>query len=251
MAIDTSRGSWPKILVVAFAILALGAAIGWSAGRFSGSASALSMGERRAIEGVVRDYLIANPEVLPEAMDALQRKQASSALSGIRGDVETPFPGAVMGNPRGSKTLVEFTDYACGYCRQSVAHVKALMQSDPQVKIVVRELPILSAESETAARMALAAAEQGKYTQFHDAMFAAGRPGTATIEAAARTAGLDLDKARQTMRSDRVSAELAKNLELARQLGFNGTPSWVAGDQLLSGAVDADRLAQLLDGDAG
>jgi len=117
--------------------------------------------------------------------------------------------------------------------------------------VVVRDLPILSEQSEAAARMALAAAQQGKYGQFYHAMFAAGRPGPDTITAAAKVAGLDMARARKALSSPQVEAEIARNIDMARQLGFSGTPSWVAGEELISGAVDAARLREALDSPQG
>jgi len=242
---DDNRTLLLGLGVVAIILAGIG---GWFASRaFTDPAALLSTGDRRAIEGVVRDYILGNPEIIPEAMEELQRKEGAKALSGVREDAETPFPGAVLGNPKGTVTLVEFSDFACGYCRQSVEHVNALLAKRPDLRIVVRELPILSEQSANAARMALAAAEQGKYEAFHNAMFAAGRPDPATIEAAAKQVGVDLAKARAAMNSDRIEAELGKNMEIARQLGFNGTPSWIVGDQLISGAVGVDALAKAID----
>jgi len=94
--------------------------------------------------------------------------------------------------------------------------------------------------------MALAAAEQGKYPQFHAAMFAAGQLDPAAIDGAARTAGLDLERARKVAASDAVAQELRRNLELAQTLGFGGTPSWVVGEEIIPGAVGADRLAEAI-----
>src|SRR5918993_317899 len=123
-----------------------------------------------------REYLLANPEVLPEAMEVLQRREQTARIEPLRAELETPFPGAVLGNPDGKVTLVEFTDYACTYCRQSVADVTALIRANPDLKVVIREYPILAPESVDAARMALAAAQQGRYAVFHDAMFRLGPP---------------------------------------------------------------------------
>ncbi len=195
---------------------------------------------------VIHDYLVTNPEVLNEAMDALQRKQAKSQLAGVKQSVETPFPGAVLGNPNGSVTLVEFTDYACGYCRRSLPDVAQLLAKNPNLRIVVRELPIISPHSPDAARMALAAAEQGKYATFHDAMFAAGQVDPQAIEAAAKQAGLDMDRAHKVAASQVVAQELSRNLDVAGRLGFSGTPSWVVGDRLISGAVGFDQLSQAI-----
>jgi len=246
---NRSSGASGTLLVGLGAVLvALTGIGGWFASRtFADPAAALSFGDRRAIEVVVREYILENPEIIPEAMEELQRKEGAQALSGVRDQVETPFPGAVLGNPNGTVTLVEFSDFACGYCRRSVEDVNALLAKRPELRIVVRELPILSEQSAAAARMALAAAEQGKYHAFYNAMFAAGQPGPAAIEAAARKAGLDLAKARDAAASDRIAAELDKNLDVARQLGFNGTPSWIVGDELISGAVGVDTLAKAID----
>jgi protein-disulfide isomerase len=203
-------------------------------------------GGKRAIETVTRDYILEHPEILPQAMKNLAAKESAKQLSGIRGDIEKPFPGAVLGNPAGKVTLVEFTDYACGYCRQSVGDVEALIAEHPDLRIVIRELPILSPESADAARWALAAAEQGKYVAFHNAMFAVGRPGPDTIQAAAATAGLDIARAKAIIADPRVDAELKRNVGFAQQMGFNGTPSWIAGDQVISGAVGRDQLAEAI-----
>lgn len=248
MQANGSRGPNRTLLIgLSVAALILAGLGGWAAGRlFSNPSALISAGGRGAIEDVVRDYILDNPEIIPEAMENLKRKQGRQALAGIRDDVEKPFAGAVMGNPKGSVTLVEFSDFACGYCRASVADVKQLLASHPDLRIVMREFPILSEQSGAAARMALAAAEQGKYEAFHDAMFAAGRPSPETIEAAARRAGLDLAVAREAAASDRIKAELSRNMELARQLGFGGTPSWVVGDQLITGAVGTDALTEAI-----
>jgi len=239
------------VFVLLVALLAVaGAAAGWfwydRQAKAADPAAAIAANDRAAIEKVVHDYILAHPEILPQAMENLQRRESVQALSGVRGEVEKPFPDAVMGNPQGAVTLVEFTDFACGFCRQSVGDVAALIAANPDLRIVVRELPILSPQSAAAARMALAAAEQGKYAAFHNAMFAGGQPDPASIDAAAQAAGLDMARARRVAADPATEAELARNLELARRLGFNGTPSWIAGDQLLSGAVGKDRLAEAI-----
>ena len=138
--------------------------------------------------GVVRSYLLANPQVLREAAEALRQADMAEALGPVRAEVERPFAGAVLGNAAGRHTLVEFTDYACTYCRRSIGDVQALIRQDPQLKVVIRELPILSPDSASAARMALAAARQGRYAAFHAALFAADGPSAANIMAAARVA---------------------------------------------------------------
>jgi protein-disulfide isomerase len=194
-----------------------------------------------------RDYLLANPEVLPEAMDVLQRREQLARIEPLRGELETPFPGAVLGNPAGSVTLVEFSDYACTYCRQSIADVAALVAADPQLKVVVREYPILRPESVDAARMALAAAQQGRYARFHDAMFRLGPPSAETIEAAATEAGVDLPTARAAIATGAFDTQLQANSQLALQLGISGTPGWVIGDQALNGAVGREVIGEAIE----
>lgn len=194
-----------------------------------------------------REYILANPEVLPEAMERLQAQQRLARLEPVRSELERPFPGAVLGNPQGKVTLVEFSDYACGYCRQSVADVQQLIAANPDLRVVIREYPILSPQSADAARMSLAAAQQGKYAAFHEAMFRLGPPSPETIEQAAKEAGLDLAAARATIASGALDPFLQTNMELANRLGIGGTPGWVVGDRIIDGAVGSTVLGEAIE----
>jgi len=216
--------------------------VGLTAG-FAGAAlwDATGLGGRST-----RDYLLANPEILPEAMEVLQQREQAALIEPLRGELEMPFPGAVLGNPTGSITLVEFSDYACTYCRQSVAHVAALIAANPDLRVVIREYPILAPESVEAARMALAAAQQGKFAAFHDAMFRLGPPSAASITAAAREAGVDLAKAEAAIASGAFDGQLQANGVLAARLGISGTPGWVVGDRALNGAVGEAAMAEAI-----
>lgn len=191
-----------------------------------------------------RSYLMDNPEVLPEAMGVLQQRETAARLDPVRAELETAFPGAVLGNPNGTVTLVEFTDYACTYCRQSLPDVARLIAANPDLKIVIREYPILTEYSADAARMALAAAQQGKFAAFHDAMFAAGQVTPATIEAAATSAGVNLELARRAIEAGQFETHLQNTMFLAQNLGLNGTPAWITGDQVLNGAVGAEAIGR-------
>lgn len=193
-----------------------------------------------------RTYLIANPTVLQEVAEALAEEQARERIAAVGDELYEPFPGAFIGNPDGSKTLVEFTDYNCPYCEASLADVKQLVAEDPELKVVIREWPIFEG-SEQAARMALAAGKQGKYDAFHEAMFRYGPATHESVERAARAANLDLERARRDAASDAVSVELARNLAFAQQLGFSGTPAWVAGDTSIGGAVGVDTLRKRIE----
>lgn len=211
------------------------------------SGAGIDTRQRAAIEALVRAYILDHPEVLPEAMERLQAREAQARIAPLRGQLETPFQGAVLGNPQGKVTLVEFTDFSCTYCRASVSELAALIAANPDLKVVVRELPIISDQSEPAARMALAAAAQGKYAAYHTAMFAGERPSATSIAAAAGKAGLDMTAARTFAARGEVGQELERNLGLARQLGVNGTPAWIIGGELIPGAVGRDRLQQAVD----
>ena len=226
-----------------FATIALSGAVALAAG-FGGAAlyHASGLGEQST-----RAYLLENPDILPQMAEALQRQDSEKRLASLGGEVTQGFPGAVLGNPQGSKVLVEFTDYNCGFCRLSQGHVAELVESDPEVRVVIREWPIFEG-SEEPARMALAAAKQGKYAAFHRALFAEDSRDEAAIARAAQKAGLDLERARIDAAGQDVTVELAKNRSMAEQLGFSGTPSWVAGGATFEGAVGPDALAEALEG---
>ena len=193
-----------------------------------------------------RSYLMANPEVLPRAMEVLNQRERQARIDPVRDQLELAFPGAVLGNPEGTLTLVEVTDYACGYCRGSVPDVKKLIAANPDLRVVIKEFPILRPESADAARMALAAAQQGKYAAFHDAMFELGTPNAETIAAAARTAGLDMARAQKAIDAGTFDPFLRENHELASALGIGGTPGWIVGDQVIDGAVGHEKLAEAI-----
>ncbi|HSJ78376.1 MAG TPA: DsbA family protein [Erythrobacter sp.] len=190
-----------------------------------------------------RAFLLGNPEMLPQMVAAYEEQEAANRLAAMGDDVFTAFPGVVLGNPAGSRVLVEFTDYNCPYCEASLKDVKRLVAEDSDLKVVIREWPIFEG-SDVASRMALAAGLQGKYAAFHEAMFATG-----DVTAAAKSAGLDMARAEADAASDAVSTEIARNLELARSLGFTGTPAWIAGRKPFGGAVGYDRLKAALASD--
>tara|TARA_B100001057_G_scaffold284458_1_gene284791 strand:- start:43 stop:735 length:693 start_codon:yes stop_codon:yes gene_type:complete len=194
-----------------------------------------------------REAIMANPEMLPEAIEELQRREAVARLEPVRDEIEEPFPGAVLGNPDGEITLVEFSDYACGYCRMSVDHVNQLIAANPDLRVVIREYPILSAGSADAARMALAAAQQGRFEEFHNAMFSFEGLTPENIEAAAQQAGVDMERARNAIEAGMFEGQLQNNVFLARNMGLTGTPAWVVGDQVLSGAVGVETLSAAID----
>lgn len=198
--------------------------------------------ERGAIEALVRSYILEHPEILSDAAEILQQRETAKRLAAAGGALTKPFPGAESGNPSGDVTVVEFTDYSCGYCRASVADLNRLVAGDKNVRVIYRELPILAPISREAALWGLAAAKQGKHKAFHDAMFSGGRPDPNTIRAAASRAGMNIAQAEAYVRTSEAAAEIDNNLKMMQQIGFNGTPTFVVGDQLLEGAMGHDAL---------
>lgn len=206
------------------------------------SLAGMTAADRKATEAVVRAYILANPEIITEAVEILQKRQVADRLKAGGTAMTKAFYGAQAGNPNGDVTVVEFTDYNCGYCRSSVADVEKLLAGDRGVRLIYRELPILSATSRDAALWALAAAKQGKHAAFHKAMFAGDRPNAASIKVAAMKAGLDLAMAEKFAASSEAKAEVDANLAMMQQIGFGGTPTFVVGNQILEGALGHDAL---------
>jgi protein-disulfide isomerase len=187
---------------------------------------------------MVRDALLSNPEMIIEAGDALRDRQFAQTLAPIRASLETPFHSSWKGAAKPEVTLTYFFDYACGYCRQSNPDIERLLAEDKGLRVIYRELPILGPESVEAARVSLAASKAGKFVQYHDALYAAGRPGPDTIAVAARAAGVSA----QPVGDPAQEAELRANMGLAGQLGATGTPLFVVGDRVINSAVGYEEL---------
>ncbi len=225
-----SSGGWKLALVGALAGLLVGAV---AVGGWYGFQSP----DRTATEQIVRDYILNNGEILPEAIERLRQRQATTAVSDNRAALETPYHGAWAGAEDGDVVLVQFFDYACGFCRTANPDIERLLREDPRLKVVWRDYPVLGPASEQAAAASLAAARAGQFRPFHDRLFAAGRPTEATIAAAGQSLGLApavLDVEART--------ELQRNFELGRAIGATGTPTFVIGNRVLEGAVGYETL---------
>ncbi len=214
------------------------------AGRATGDPAAnVAPKDRAAIEAIVRNYILEHPEIIPEAMNGLEARTTAKAVASHRAALETPFAGAVAGNQSGDVRLVVFFDYACPYCKAASADVQKLIASDPKLKVVFRDFPVLGEPSTEAALASLSAAKQGRYVPFHDSLFdGSGQLSHARTLAAAKAAGLDDARLAKDLSAPDVKAEVARNLDLGRELQLTGTPSYVVGDQVLSGRVGYDRL---------
>jgi protein-disulfide isomerase len=192
----------------------------------------------------IRGYILKNPEILQEAASELDRREKVKRLAGAGSALTKPFFGAEAGNPNGDITLVEFTDYSCGYCRASVADVEKLTGEDKSLRVVYREIPILAPISRDAALWGLAAAKQGKHRAYHLAMFEGERPSPQSINTAAVAAGVDIAAAQAFVESAEAKTEIENNLKISQKLGFSGTPTFVVGDQIVDGAQGYDALKE-------
>jgi protein-disulfide isomerase len=193
-----------------------------------------------ATGAIVRAYILDHPDILPEAMDRLHRRETADLINANRAVIETPFPGAVGGNPKGDVTLVEYFDYACGYCRQSLKDVDSLAASDKGLRVVYKQLPILSDWSDQAARLGLGAAKAGKFAQFHHALYA-DKPDAGTALAVAGKLGVDPAAAAD---APDIAREIDTNMQIRNALRITGTPTFIVGTQVLSGAVGLAALQQ-------
>ena len=189
-------------------------------------------------ERLVRDALVANPDIIMDAGQALRDRQFAETLTPLRASLESPFFSSWKGAEKPDVTLTYFFDYACGYCRQSNPDIERLLKEEKGLRVVYRELPILGPESVAAARISLAASKAGKFAQYHDALYAAGRPGPDTIAIAAKAAGIPA----QPSQDPAQEAELRANMSLASQLGATGTPLFVVGDRVINAAVGYEAL---------
>jgi protein-disulfide isomerase len=199
-------------------------------------------------DAMMKEYILAHPEVILQSVRSMNERESTNALRDMRVNLETPFPGAVAGNPNGDVTVVEFFDFRCPFCRTAHEEIEKLIAADRGVRIVYRDLPILDPPgqpplSKKAAQLALAAAKQGKYKAFYDRVFATpGRVTQESLVAAVRAAKLDEKRAVRDMESDEIRKAIEQNLKLASTIGVDGTPGFVIGDELHTGAKDVSEL---------
>ena len=206
-----------------------------------------------AIERIVREYLLKNPEVILEAIENLEKKRSDSAQGAAKAAIaerrteifkDPDSPDA--GNPNGDVAIVEFFDYRCPYCKQVVAPLAQLLKEDTKLSLVHKELPILGPDSVVAARAALAARKQGKYMPMHTALMQMRTLDEPSILKAAAAQGLDTTKLKADMQSAETDAIIERNRALARALNISGTPAFIIGDALVPGAIDLRTLKSLV-----
>ncbi|WP_062015944.1 DsbA family protein [Aureimonas sp. AU4] len=210
--------------------------------------------QTRDIEKIVRDYLVAHPEVLLEAIDALEAKRTaemqasrSAAIASVSQLLTTTPNGTAAGNPAGDVTITEFFDYNCGYCKRAASDMEVLVAADPKLRVVLKEVPVLGPDSEAATRVSLAfrALAPDRYPAYQKALLAS-RERVDQERALAVAADYDVARERllPLLQSETVTSVLAESAHLLDTLGISGTPTYVVGGELVSGAVGADALAK-------
>ena len=222
----------------------------------SASAQSFTDTQRGDIETIVRNYLIAHPEVLEEAMAELSKRQTAAEAAkheaGVASNAEAIFNSprnVTLGNKDGDVTFVEFFDYNCGYCKRAMVDMMDLMKADPKLKVVLKEFPVLSQGSVEAAQVGVAVRMQDptgkKYLDFHQKLLGGrGAADKARALQAAKEAGLDTAKIEKDLAGPEVRATIEENFKLAEAMGMNGTPSYVIGKQIVIGAVGLEGLKE-------
>jgi protein-disulfide isomerase len=244
------------LFVICAGLLAAGAllAVGTTKPGRLAAASADVAPDRAALGKTIREYLLANPEVLVEAMQELERKQDGQrdavAQKGVQENQAELFRDSdspIGGNPNGDVVIVDFNDYQCPYCKRTHQAMKSVVAADGKVKTIYKDLPILGEASKVAAIAALASVKQGKHTAFHNALMEfSGKLDRDKILEIAGSVGIDRAQLEKDMEDPKLKRAIERNLELASALGIRGTPAFVIGKQFVPGAVDAAALKQLI-----
>jgi protein-disulfide isomerase len=217
-------------------------------------AQSLTPAQKSEIEAVIKDYLLKHPEVLEEAMRELEKRQSAAesakAQKTIADNAKILFDSprqVTLGNPKGDVTMVEFFDYNCGYCKRAMTDMLDLMKSDPNLRVVLKEFPVLGEASVQAAQVGIALNMQDKsgkkYLDFHQKLLSGrGAIDRAKAMAVAKEVGADMPRLEKDLGSPEVKATLEETFKLAEPLGLNGTPSYVIGKDVVIGAVGLAEL---------
>jgi protein-disulfide isomerase len=246
-----------KIGLAAVSFAALGLVAAGGSGMFAATAQqtdSFSEGQVKSIEKIVKDYLLGHPEILAQVQEAYERKMEAAradatvahlpmfykALANIKSELASMSIGS------GDVTVVEFFDYNCGYCRKTLPDLIKLIESEPNIKVQFMEYPILAPESKDAARVAIAAAKQGKYFEFHKALFAGGRASKESALKVAEQLGLDMTRLKVDLASPETDALLGQIAEAGKQMFIDGTPTFVIGDKVNPGWTQYDQLKDLV-----
>ncbi|WP_230533226.1 DsbA family protein [Microvirga roseola] len=213
--------------------------------------------QKQAIGEVVREYLLKNPEVLTEVIAELEKRQTEAqqvAQAAALKETEQVLLNAphsfVVGNPKGDVTLVEFFDYNCGYCKRAMTDLQALVKSDPKLRVVLKDFPVLGPDSVEASQVGLAAGKQlkgDKLFDFHTKLMETrGRVTGERAREVAKEMGLDMARLQKDMESPEIRSALQENMSLGDKLSLTGTPAFIVGEVVIPGAVGLDPLKQVV-----
>jgi protein-disulfide isomerase len=209
--------------------------------------------ETAEIEAIVRNYLLKNPEIINEVQTALETKKETESKSTQTAFLSKAGPelfnsknDAIIGNPQGDVTVVEFFDYNCGYCRKALSDMDALVKSDPKVRFVLKELPILGPDSVKAhiVSQAFRKLMPEKYAEFHRTLLQSGHADEASAIAIAASMGVDEAKLKASMQLAEIGVLFDQNNQMAQGLNITGTPSYVIKDTVIPGALGFEVLSQ-------
>lgn len=217
-------------------------------------AAAQITGQQRSdIEAIIRDYLVKNPEVLRDALIELDRRakseeevQRRQAVDRLEAQIFNSKHQVVIGNPKGSISLVEFYDYNCGFCKWALSDLVSLIKVNPDLRVILKEFPVLSQGSVEAAQVAAAAKMQlppDRFWAFHQKLMGSrGQVGKAQALAVAKEFNVDMARLAKDVESEDVKAAIQETMQLGEALGINGTPSYVIGKDVVVGAVGQEAL---------
>lgn len=209
---------------------------------------------RSQVEAIVRDYLLTNPEILIDMQERLTAKQQEEQQAAVEGEIASASDqifhnprDVVLGNPEGDVTVVEFFDYNCGYCRRALSDMEALLESDNNLRFVLKEFPILGPDSQKAHVVSLAfhALAPEHYEEYHKRLLSSdGRANEETAIEIARDLGIDEAALREEMKNPQIAESINETYELANRLQISGTPSYVIGNEIMPGAIGHDLLSE-------
>ncbi len=202
---------------------------------------------------IIRNYLLAHPEVIQEAVATLQQRQrqaqtqaSEKALIDQKSAIFEDAGDQILGNPKGDVAVVEFFDFQCGFCKRVHPAIKALIAQDPNVKVILKQLPVLGPNSILAARYALAAGMQGRYAEYHEGVMELSQLDEASLSGLASAMKLDLNKLKADAQSPELQRPIERTLQLAEKLNIRGTPGFIIGNQIAPGAIDLDRMKAMV-----
>lgn len=243
-----------KVATGVGAVFAIAATLGLISPASVTAEEGLTEAQKAAVEELIQKYIQEHPDEILESVRAYSERQevaareaAEANLTELREQILFDPRAPVAGNPEGDVTVVEFFDYRCGYCKSALDTVMAMIDEDPDLRVVFKEFPILSPQSRRAAQAALASKQQGKYLEFHYALMSSrGSFDDQQILDIAAEVGLDIEKLQKDMEAPEIAAYLDSVQDLARSLDIRGTPTFVVENQVVRGAVDAETLRRAI-----